>query len=90
MTKVFNYRRFYQDLNRQRKIRGNIAWNKLAIRAGLAPSNLHGFVKQFEDPNKPTPKALSVESVVKLLDWMNKTDLAPYIVEEDDPDVLAI
>lgn len=89
MVMVFNYRRFYEDLNRSRRMRANIAWNKVATRAGVAPSGIHYFVKQFEDSGqKDTPtKRLSVENLVKLLNWMGKTDLAPYLVDEDDPDV---
>lgn len=86
MTKIFNYRKFYTELNRQRRTRGNIAWNKVATRAGLAPSNIHTFVQQFENPDRPAPKALSLENVIKLMDWMNMTDLKPFIIEEDDPD----
>lgn len=91
MTKVFNYRKFYLEINRQRKMRGHISWNKVATRAGIAPSNLHVFVKQFEDADRSGIfKALNVENVVKLLDWMKQTDLAPFIVDEDDPDVLDV
>lgn len=86
MTKVFNYLRFYTDLNKYRRARGS-AWNKVATRAGIAPTGLGTFVRQFEDPSAPKNKGLSVENMVKLLDWMNKTDLAPYMVNEDDPDV---
>lgn len=88
MTKIFNYRKFYLEINRQRKKRGDLAWNRVATRAGMAPSNLHAFIKQYEDPTRPYPKALSVENVVKLMDWMKQTDLAPYIADEDDPDAI--
>lgn len=88
MTKIFSYHKFYLDLNNQRKIRGNIAWNKVATRAGVTPSAVHTFAKQYEDLGRnPTAKVLSLENVVKLLDWMKKTDLAPYMIDEDDPDV---
>lgn len=85
-TRVFNYRKLYDDLNRARKARG-IAWNKVATRAGVAPTGLNMFTRQFEDSTAQTPKGLSVENLVKLLEWLNKTDLAPYLVDEDDPDV---
>lgn len=89
MVKVFDYRKLYEDLNRTRKMRANIAWNKVATRAGVAPSGMHCFVKQFEEPGQEAGmvKRLSVENLVKLLDWMGKTDIAPYLVDEDDPDV---
>jgi len=88
MTKVLNYRKLYLELNRQRKMRGNISWNKVATRAGIAPSNMHGFTKQFEDTTNGIYKGLSVENLIKLMDWMKQTDLAPFIVDEDDPDVV--
>lgn len=88
MTKIFNYRRFYEDLNIHRKRRG-IAWHKVGIRAGVTTSGLSMFVKQFEEPDKHIFKALSVDSLVKLLNWMGKTDLAPYLIDEDDSDVVA-
>lgn len=88
MPKVLNYRKFYNALNRQRKARG-IAWNKVATRAGIAPSGLALFVRQFESLDRAdTPKRLSVDNLVSLMDWMNQTDLAPFLVEEDDPDVV--
>lgn len=86
MTKVFNYYKFYRDLNTSRKLRG-ISWNKVATRTGMPVSVMHSFVKQFEEPGSATKK-MALENVVKLLDWMNKTDLAPYMVEEDHPDVV--
>ena len=85
MTKVFNYRKLYDDLNAYRKRRG-MAWHKVGIRSGVTNSGLSMFVKQFEQPDKHFFKALSVESLVKLLNWMEKTDLAPYLTDEDDPD----
>jgi hypothetical protein len=88
MTKIFNYRRLYEDLNIHRKRRG-IAWHKVGIRAGVTTSGLSMFVKQFEEPDKHIFKALSVDSLVKLLNWMGKTDLAPYLIDEDDSDVVA-
>lgn len=87
MTKVFNFFRFYIDLNKHRRARG-IAWNRVAVRAGISPTGLGTFVRQFEEPNAPKNKGLSVENMVKLLDWMSKTDIAPYMVNEDDPDVM--
>ena len=85
MAQVFNYRRFYQDMNTARKIRG-ITWNKVATRSGMGPSTLSMFIRQFEEPDNVGPKVLNVESLLKLMSWMNKTDLAPYIVDEDDID----
>lgn len=87
MTKVFNPRKFYQDLDSTRRQRG-IAWHKVATRAGMVPSGLAAFARQFEKPEAGVlGKGLSLENVVKLMDWMKKTDLAPYIVDEDHPDV---
>lgn len=88
MTKVFSYLKFYQDLNRTRKMRANISWNKVATRAGLARSGMSIFVNHFETQTDGKPRGLSVENVVKLLNWMGKTDLAPYMVDEDDPSVV--
>lgn len=85
MTKVFNYRKLYDDLNAHRKRRG-MAWHKVGVRTGVTTSGLSLFVKQFEEPDKYFFKTLSVESLVKLLNWMEKTDLAPYLTDEDDPD----
>lgn len=85
MAKVFSYRRFYEDLNVHRRRRG-WAWHKVGNRTGVTTSGLNAFVRQFEEPDKHFLKALSVESLVKLLNWMDKTDLAPYLIDEDDPD----
>lgn len=82
MSKIFHYRRFYNDLDQARRIR-RITWHKVATRAGMTTSGLHTFVKQFEDDGVPT-KQLSLENTIKLLDWLGKTDIAPYIVDESD------
>lgn len=84
MSPVFNYRKFYEALDRARKQRNNMAWNKVATRAGMQPSSLHGFVNQFEKPNSPA-KALSVENLVRLLHWLKKTDIADFLADEDEP-----
>lgn len=86
MTTVFNYSKFYRELNKKRKMRG-IAWNKVATRSGIATSGIFRFVKHFEDPANNPPKGLSIEVLVKLMNWMNQTDLAPFLTDEDDPDV---
>lgn len=82
MSVVFNYQKFYEDLNRIRKQRNNIAWNKVATRSGITRSGLSTFANYYEKPGSPK-KTLALESFVKLLHWMKKTDIAEYIVEED-------
>lgn len=82
MTKTFDYRSFYNDLNKARRNRG-IAWNKVATRAGMAPSGLHTFVQHFENPESPF-KRLSTENLIRLLVWLGKTDLAPYLMDKED------
>lgn len=84
MGVIVNYREFYKDLNRVRRMRGDIAWNKVAIRAGVQPSGISVFVSQFEKPAPQTAKTLSLETFVRLLHWMRKTDITPYLVDEDD------
>lgn len=86
MSVVVNYKKFYEDLNRTRKQRANIAWNKVAMRAGVQPTGLNTFVNQFEKPAPQAPKALSLETFVQLLHWMRKTDIANYIIDEDELD----
>lgn len=81
MSVVVNYLKFYEDLNKARKARG-IAWNKVATRAGIAASGMAVFVRQFEDPGSPA-KALSLENFFKLLDWLKKTDVSSYMIDED-------
>lgn len=83
MTVVFDFARFYRDLNRVKNQR-RLAWNKVATRVGMVPSGMFAFVNQYENPDEyPKPKTLSVDSVIKLLHWMGKTDVATYIVDED-------
>ena len=87
MSVVVNYRKFYEDLNRTRKARANISWHKVAVRVGMTPSGIATFVKQFESPTpKQSLKGLSLESFMQLLHWMRKTDVAPYIMDEDELD----
>lgn len=84
MSIVFDYHRFYTDLNRTRANR-KIAWNKVATRAGVVTSGLHTFVRQFEEPadSGKAVKGMSLETMVKLLHWMGKTDIATYMISED-------
>lgn len=81
MSKVFDSHRLYIALNRARSSRG-ITWNKVATRAGVGPTSLNAFIRQFEQPGEPK-KAMAVENLVRLLDWMGQTDLGPYMVDED-------
>ena len=88
MSVIVNYKAFYEDLNRTRKMRNSISWNKVAVRAGVVESGLYTFVRQFEVPDASRPiKGLSLDSFVQLLHWMRKTDMAPYIMDESDLDV---
>jgi transcriptional regulator with XRE-family HTH domain len=82
MTKVFNYLALYIALNKTRKQRG-ITWHKVATRAGISPSGMHNFVRQFEEEFYP-PKALSLENFVKLMAWMNKTDIGEFMMDKED------
>lgn len=88
MTVVFDFARFYHNLNRVR-IQRKLAWNKVATRVGISPSGLFTFVKQYEKPGSPR-KILSVDSLTKLMHWMGKTDLTTYIVDEDSIDEASI
>lgn len=82
LSVIFNHLRFYQDLNRTRVQRGNMAWNKVATRIGVTPSLLSTYTKQFEQSGS-RPKTLSLETTVRLLHWMKKTDVAEYLLDED-------
>lgn len=79
---VFNYRKFYSDLDAKRKIRG-ITWNKVANRAGVGESSVHRFVRQFEDENFPQPTGVNVEILINLTHWMGQYDLKRYLTDED-------
>lgn len=81
MSIVFDYARFYKDLDRVRRQR-KVAWNKVATRTGVVPSGMHSFVRQF-DGSGGAPKALSLETMLRLLHWMGKTDIATYMADED-------
>jgi hypothetical protein len=80
---LFNYRRFYQDLDAKRKQR-NVSWNKLGARAGVAESSVHRFVRQFEDPEQyPETRGFNTEVLVSLAHWMGQYDLKRYLTDED-------
>lgn len=84
MSIVVNYRKFYEDLNRARKARG-ISWHKVAARAGITASSVSSFVNFYERPNSAA-KGLALESFVKLMHWMRKTDITEYTMDEDSID----
>jgi hypothetical protein len=80
MYKDFSWELFYKDLNLFRS-RQRITWNRVASRINVSSSLLHNFVRSIEDPNFPK-KNLSIDTVVKLMQWMGQTDLEPYLVDE--------
>lgn len=82
MHKVFSNLLFFRALDAKRKAR-KMAWNKVAIRAGVTPSSLQNFAQQFEKKGYP-PKGLSLETFILLMNWMGVTDFADFLVDEDD------
>lgn len=85
---LFSNRKFYEDLNGVRGQR-RLAWNKVAVRAGVSPTSISKFVGFHEnrDTVKDARVGLSLETVVALMQWMNKFDMRRYLVPEDHPDV---
>lgn len=86
---LFSTRKFYDDLNGVRGQR-RLAWNKVAVRAGVSPTSISKFVTYHEGretTSKDVRAGLSLETVVNLMQWMNKFDMKRYLVPEDHPDV---
>jgi NADH/NAD ratio-sensing transcriptional regulator Rex len=79
---IFDYEKFYADLDAKRKIRNNISWNKVANRAGVAESSVHRFVRRFSEGGD-RKGGLDVEVIVNLAHWMGSYDLKRYLTDED-------
>lgn len=79
---VMNYKKFYDTLNATRG-RRKMAWNKVATRAGVTPSVLANFVRQYETENG-APKQLSLETFLALMQWLDLTDITEFLASEDD------
>lgn len=82
MATIVDYEKLYKRLDGVRRQRG-ISWNKVATRAGVAPTTLSGFVRSFEVEGAK-PKALALDNFVSLCAWMGVYDLKKLIKDEND------
>jgi hypothetical protein len=80
MAVVFDNEKFYRVLNSRRGSR-KLSWNKVALRAGVTPTSMSAFVRQYEEPESQMRKSLTVDNVVRLMHWMGATDISEFYLQ---------
>lgn len=85
--KVLNLPGFMRDLRTAKNRRG-ITWEKVATRAGINTGTMHRLVAYYfpEDSNSGIQRSTSMalETFIMLANWMGKTDVKAWLVDEDD------
>lgn len=89
MAKELDHKKLYNLMNaarNRRRVAGEVmSWNKVATRAGIAPTTLNAWTNHQSNPDEyPKYRGISLENFINMLEWVGEYDLRKVLKDEDE------